>query len=103
MMIFAVASVLVGMAVGFRFKVFVMMPVTIVAVICGGIIAVALGDHGVTMISNMIVSAVGLQIGYLCGTFAHVTLRESRLPDHVPAKSERKAAYKSKLGLGIRT
>jgi Na+-transporting methylmalonyl-CoA/oxaloacetate decarboxylase beta subunit len=102
MTIFAVASVLVGMAMGFRFKVFILMPVTLVTVICGGVIAFALGDHGWVMVATMVVGIVSLQIGYLCGTFAHAVLRETRAPDPVPVSSERKSAYKSKLGLGIR-
>jgi phosphate/sulfate permease len=103
MMIFVIASVLVGMAVGFRFKVFIMMPVTLAAAICGSVIAVALDDHGWAMIATMIMGILSLQIGYLCGTFAQSILRESRVPESVPAKSEHRTAYKSKLGLGIRT
>jgi hypothetical protein len=79
-----IISVLAGMAVGLRFKVFMNIPVIVIAVLSTAAIAVAQNEHGWAILSAIVLSAVGVQIGYLCGTFAY-SMKEAQVPAASPS------------------
>lgn len=99
MTIVTLACVLTGMAVGLRFKVLMIMPVIFIAVLFTGAMTVVQGDHAWAIISAILLNAIGVQVGYLCGTFAHAMLRDSRTPDRAISPSARATtAYKTQVG-----
>jgi hypothetical protein len=60
---------LIGATVGYRFQVVVLVPMILAAIVIGAVIAVAQGHHVWTTISIAALSAAGLQVGYLGGSF----------------------------------
>lgn len=100
MTIVTLACVLTGMAVGLRFKVLMIMPVIVIAVLFTVAMTVARGNQAWMIVSVVLLNAIGVQVGYLCGTFAHSILRDSRTPDHALAPSARAStAYKAQVGM----
>jgi hypothetical protein len=66
----AILAILVGTALGMRFKVLILLPATVIglaSIIAGG---VARGD-GLTILLEAMLAIAGLQVGYLAG----VTIR----------------------------
>lgn len=63
-------SVLAGMAIGFRFKIYMVVSAILAAALSAAAVSVAQGYHFWPIASIAILSAVAVQIGYLCGTFA---------------------------------
>jgi ABC-type amino acid transport system permease subunit len=63
-------SFLLGSALGFRFKVFILAPTTVVAAIIAGAIIALRGEPALAIILSAVSTAIGLQIGYAAGTFA---------------------------------
>ena len=62
------ATLVLGAALGMRFKVLILVPITAVAVLTVVVVASALGsDSGPAMLAAALAS-VCLQMGYLCGT-----------------------------------
>jgi hypothetical protein len=76
MTISIIVSVLAGMAIGLRFKVLLILP----AILLAGLLTTALsamnGDLSWRTISAVVFSALSVQLGYLCGTFA-VSMKEA--------------------------
>lgn len=102
MTIVTLACVLTGMAVGLRFKVLMIVPVAVVAILVTGAMMVARGDTAWTIMSVVLLNAIGVQVGYLCGTFAHSMLRDSRVPGHEIARSaQASTAYKRPVGVSV--
>ncbi|MBI1203485.1 MAG: hypothetical protein GC182_13340 [Rhodopseudomonas sp.] len=79
MTIAIILSVLAGTAVGFRFKIFMIVPI----ILAGAVLAVAISlSHGASFWSiatDIVLNAFGVQIGYLCGSFA-LAMKEAPLP-----------------------
>lgn len=95
-----IVSVLAGMAIGLRFKVLMIMPAIFVAALSTAAIMIAQGDHAWTIILATVSSAVGVQIGYLCGTFAY-SVKETKVPAGAPSPTVPADAYRSQTGMGI--
>ena len=93
-----IISVLAGMAVGLRFKVFANIPVIVVAVLSTAAIAFAQGEHGWSILWAIVLSVIGVQIGYLCGTFAY-SMKETPAPAPSPAASA--DSYRAQSGMRI--
>ena len=100
MIVAIIVSVLAGMAIGLRFKVFMIMPAIIVAALSAAAITVAHGDHAWAIMSAIVLSAIGVQIGYLCGTFAY-SLKETHASEAVPSSIVPTDAYRSRTGMRI--
>jgi hypothetical protein len=89
MTIVTLACVLTGMAVGLRFKVLMIVPVIVIAMISTGLIMAVRGDDLWAILGALAINAVGVQVGYLCGTFAQVMLRDARTHDPAMAPAAR--------------
>ena len=96
------ACVLTGMAVGLRFKVLMIVPVIIFAILFTGAMMVVQGDHIWAILPAIVLNAIGVQVGYLCGTFAQSMLRESHRPDQAISPSPRASTYKAGAGVSAR-
>jgi hypothetical protein len=91
-----IVGVLTGALIGFRFKVFMVMPAILATTIAAAVVAIAQGETFWVVASAIGLSAAGLQIGYLCGSFA-VAQREAPLP--VPnAEADR---YQPSVGIPV--
>jgi hypothetical protein len=95
-----IISVLAGMAVGLRFKVFMNIPVIVAAVLATAAIAIAQGEHSWAILSAIALSAFGVQIGYLCGTFAY-SIKETPAPAASPSPSVPADAFRTQTGMRI--
>ena len=95
-----IISVLAGMAVGLRFKVFMNLPVIVVAILSTAAIAVAQGEQSWAILSAVVLSAIGVQIGYLCGTFAY-SIKETQAPTASPSSKVPADAYRAQTGIRI--
>jgi hypothetical protein len=83
MTIVTLVCVLTAMAVGLRFKVLVLVPVIAIGILATGTMMIARGDHTWAILGAVLLNGVGMQVGYLCGTFAYSMLRDQRA--HEPA------------------
>ncbi len=93
-----IVSVLAGMAIGLRFKVLMALPVMLVAALSTGAVTVAQGEHLWAILSAIVLSSVGVQVGYLCGTFAS-SLKEAQVSDTAPATTASADAYRARTGV----
>jgi len=87
----AVASVLVGLAVGLRFNVLVIIPINAVAAIFAAVAAAAHGSQGWAIILASLVSVVGLQIGYLCASYSRAVYSAAYAPEPMMSGSPQKS------------
>ncbi len=83
------AFVLTAAVFGLRFNVFMIVPVIVVGVFFIGVVMIARGEHTGVILAAVLLNAVGIQIGYLCGTFARALLRDSQTPDPTIAAAAR--------------
>jgi hypothetical protein len=72
---------LVGAVLGMRFKVLILIPATIVAVIFVVIARAVLGDQISTIILAGITVATCLQVGYLGGGATRLVIAATRMPN----------------------
>ena len=74
-------SALIGLALGWRFNVFIFIPAIILGVVGAIIIAVAHGDQAWSVVLTIILAAATLQVSYLIGALAqamrHVPLEKN--------------------------
>lgn len=105
MVILTLAGVLTGMAVGLRFRVFAIVPAIIIAAVSTVAILAAQGIGSWTILGAAVLNGAAVQIGYLCGTFAHAVLRETWAPAtvsaSVTASPQSTQAYNRQDGVGI--
>jgi hypothetical protein len=71
----AIIGMLAGSALGLRYKVFVMVPAVVLAMICAALAGIARGDHFGSIISAMMIVGTTLQFGYLAGIALHAAGR----------------------------
>ena len=75
---FAVITILVGVILGQRFKVLILLPATLVAsFVAIGFGLMANAEQGVVVFS-IIAGAIGLQLGYLAGAVLRYVIAASR-------------------------
>jgi hypothetical protein len=74
-----IASVVIGMVIGLRSKVLLIVPATIVAIMLIAVASMALGNAPWTSVGIALLCAVVIQIGYVCGSLA-VTITEPHQP-----------------------
>jgi hypothetical protein len=65
----AIMGGLVGIALGLRFKVFVLAPATGFAEICALTFGIARSDSFWTIVLTMVIAGAAIQLGYLLGIF----------------------------------
>lgn len=83
MTIVAILGVFAGMLVGIRFKIFGIMPVIFATMLIAATVAAAQGDPVTSVLAAAALSAFGVQVGYLCGTFVPF-MKEA--PEAAPAR-----------------
>lgn len=91
-------SVLAGMAIGFRFKIYMVLPAILIAALSTAAVSVAQGDQFWSIALVVGLSAVAVQIGYLCGTFAF-SIKEAPITDTAPIPGAPADAYRSRTGI----
>jgi hypothetical protein len=64
-------SALIGMALGLRFKVFILIPTIILAGVSIAVIQAGRGDQASSIVVTIVLVVTTLQIGYLVGIIAH--------------------------------
>jgi hypothetical protein len=77
MTIVFLASAVFGMTIGLRRKVLIVFPATLVVGIAVIAVAAAMGKPTSTIVSLAAVSAVAIQIGYVCTSLAASILKEA--------------------------
>lgn len=90
-------SVLAGMAIGFRFKIYMVVPAILAAALSTAAVSVTQGDHFWPTASMVIFSAVAVQIGYLCGTFA-CAMKETPATEAAKVAGAPTDPYRSRTG-----
>lgn len=100
MTISIIVSVLAGMAIGLRFKVLMIVPAIFVAAFSTTAITIAQGEHRWAIISAIVLSAIAVQVGYLCGTFAS-SVKESPAPNPAPAATAPTKTYRARTGISV--
>lgn len=97
MTITIIISALAGMAIGFRFKVLLILPAIIAAALSTGAITAAQGHNFWAILLAIALSAIGVQVGYMCGTFAS-SVKEAQVPDTATATIAPADAYRATAG-----
>ncbi len=93
----AILSVFAGMLVGIRFKMLVIMPVIAAAMLAAAAVTIAQGDPILSVLAAAALSAIGTQVGYLCGSFVPFV---KEAPEAAPART---AAAPLHLGIRARS
>jgi hypothetical protein len=70
----AIISVLAGIALGLRFKVFVLVPAVTLAIMFAMIVGVARADHFWSIVLAMVILGTAVQVGYLAGIVIRVAV-----------------------------
>jgi hypothetical protein len=89
----AVISLVVGMALGQRFKVLVLLPAIGLAVIVTTSAGVLRADDGWSIVWMGVAAAVALQLGYLLGTGIRSFLVADRTTRVLPASAPTRSAH----------
>jgi hypothetical protein len=71
MLISLILSLIAGMVLGQRFKVLILPPAIVLAIIAATAAGIVRGDHGWSIVLLAVAVTVVLQIGYLIGTGIH--------------------------------
>jgi hypothetical protein len=80
MVLALVLGILVGIALGLRFKVFVLVPAFALAVIFALTIRIAHSDSFWSVVLAMVIIWLNIQLGYLVGIFLRPVSRGGSLP-----------------------
>jgi hypothetical protein len=73
-------GVLIGVALGLRFKVLILIPVIVLAIVGAAVAGVARGDQMLSVALTMVIVATALQVGYLGGIVIRAVCRGISLP-----------------------
>jgi len=95
-----IASFLTGIVIGFRFKIFIVVPAMFIVGLSAAAIAVAQGEPFWTIMSTAVVCAIGVQVGYLCGSFP-VSLKEVPTADSAPVTTASADTYNSAAAVSV--
>ncbi len=90
--------VLAGMALGLRFKIYMVVPAIVAATLLTAVISIRHGDQSWSVGFAMILSALAVQIGYLCGTFA-ISMKETPASETTTVSASSADAYRSRTGV----
>lgn len=64
------ASGLLGLLIGMRFRVLALVPVTLASLLVTAIATGLCGYSNLAVLASVATSFIGLQLGYVCGSFA---------------------------------
>jgi hypothetical protein len=76
----AVFSVLIGAVFGLRFKVMVLLPLTVIGCLATAIVGFALRQPTATLAISLALFAASLQFGYIFGSLTRMTMAAVRAP-----------------------
>lgn len=93
-------SVLAGMAIGLRFRIYMVVPAIISAALATAIISIQHGNQLGSVGLAVLLSSVAVQIGYLCGTFA-LSMKETPLNNPSAVSVGSTDAYRSRTGAPV--
>ncbi len=68
---------LIGVALGWRFNVFILIPTIILAGVGTGVVQTARGDQALSVMVNIVLLATTLQISYLVGSFTRAAIERN--------------------------
>jgi hypothetical protein len=85
MMIVAILSVFAGMLIGIRFKILATMPAIGVAMLAAAAVTAAQGNPLWSVLAAAALSAIGVQVGYLCGSFVPFV---KEVPEAAPVRAQ---------------
>ena len=80
MLILTMISLLIGIVLGLRFKVFVLVPA--IGLALAMVAVTGAGDGTLQLVSTMVVVATSLQLGYLGGGILQSSVCAARAADH---------------------
>jgi hypothetical protein len=89
-------SALTGIAIGFRFNILMVVLAVLSATVTIAVISAAQGEHSWPTVPALVFSAIALQVGYLCSSFA-VSMREA--PHEAVDVAARADTYRSRRSL----
>lgn len=69
MTVVAIVSVFAGMLLGMRFKILAILPAIAAAVVASTMVTAAQGAPFLSILAGAALSTLGVQVGYLCGSF----------------------------------
>jgi hypothetical protein len=90
MLIAIPSALLVGAALGVRFKVLILIPAVAFAFIATVVAGVARGDSASAILIAAVLAGSSVQIGYICGIFGRygLTMARAGSPHRAPLKAE---------------
>jgi len=74
----AIISVLAGITLGLRYRVLILVPAVMIAMIFAVIVGIAQADRFWSIILAMVIFGTAVQIGYLAGTVLRVAIESIR-------------------------
>jgi hypothetical protein len=84
MLVFLIIAALVGIGLGLRFRISVLLPAILVTVAIVAIHGIALGDSASTTAITLFLVVTSLQVSYLTGCVLRVVLALARVSDGTP-------------------
>ena len=85
----AIISTVVGIALGLRYKVLILVPAVALAMLFAMIVAIARADHFWSIVLAMVVLGTAIQFGYLAGIVIRVGVGSVILLPHAQAAHRR--------------
>lgn len=91
-------SAVTGIAIGFRFNIYMVVLAVLAAAAASMTFAIAQGEQPWSLAAILISSAIALQVGYLCASFA-VSMREPAVSNTVEVAAASAKNYQSQRSL----
>ena len=89
----AICHLLVGAVFGLRFRVLVLLPLTLASTVMTAVIGLMMDQSALAVGTHIAVLALALQGGYLFGSLARFTIAAARASRRVPATSSVETAH----------
>ncbi len=87
----AILSVFAGMLIGIRFRLLAIVPVMMTIMVAAAILTAAQGGTVLSVLAAAALSAIGVQVGYLCGSFVPFI---KEVPEAAPARARAQLPFK---------
>lgn len=91
-------SALTGIAIGFRSNIYMVVLAVLLAAATFAVISTTQSEQSWSIATGLVLSAVALQVGYLCASFA-VSMREAPIADPVDVSTARAEPFPSRGSL----
>ena len=89
----AIGLLLVGAVFGLRFRVLVLLPLTLASSVMTAVIGLVMDQSALAIGTHIAIYALAMQAGYLFGSLARFTIAAARAGRRVPAASSVETAY----------